>query len=83
MNIADQAERAALAVLELLALTDDPDQAHRAIVNRLHGELAAAKREGRREGMKRSRGADVSGSQYSEHTTENDDEGPVRFGERV
>jgi DNA-binding CsgD family transcriptional regulator len=53
MNIADQAERAAIAVLEIIALVDDADEAHRAIVNRLHGELAAAKREGRREAIAR------------------------------
>jgi hypothetical protein len=53
MNTRDQAERTAIAILQILALTDDPAEAERAIVARLHGELAAAKREGRREAMAR------------------------------
>jgi hypothetical protein len=44
-----RASRVADALLEILALTDDADLAHLAFVERLREELAAAKREGRRE----------------------------------
>jgi hypothetical protein len=51
---ADQAARVADRLLEILALTDDADEAERAFVDLLRKELAAAKREGLREAMERN-----------------------------
>ena len=42
MSVADQAERAAIALLQALALAD-ADEAHQAFVELLRDELAAAK----------------------------------------
>jgi hypothetical protein len=87
MNVAAQAKRAAIAVLEILALTDDADEAHRAIVNRLHGELAAAKREGRREANAQKRPHRRKGDHHEDQSPlksrGNSEPPPVRFGEQV
>ena len=82
MNTRDQAERAAIAILQILALTDDPAEAERRIVARLHGELATARREGRREARSILRSNPPLKSQENS-TGVSPVSPPVRFGERV